>query len=96
MFQKSEDGITVRNWTISRKKTTIGNDTEMKDWSNKLGLSILPEMVFGNNFLTIKNETTGQELSFNCIDGLDQVDKTTLPNIVVMASETWRKGYYSF
>jgi len=31
-------------------------------------------------------------LCFNCTDGLDLVDKTTLPNIVVLASETWRKG----
>jgi len=64
----------------------------MKSWGTKLQLGILPEMVFGNNYLKITNNSTNQELCFNCIDALDLVNKTTLPNIEILASEKWRKG----
>jgi len=75
-----------------KKKATIGNEHEMKEWSQQLGIGILPEMVFGNNFLNLKHNASGKELKFGCIEALDLVNKTELPDIVVMASEAWRKG----
>lgn len=50
-------------------------------------------MVFGNNYLKLKHNASGRELVFDCIDALDMVNKNELPDIVVMASEAWRKGY---
>jgi type 2A phosphatase activator TIP41 len=91
-FDKLDNGITIRGWTITRNKSNIGSDVEMKTWSEHLKLSILPEMVFGNNFLKIKHNASDQVLCFNCIDALDQVNKTTAPNITVLASEAWRQG----
>jgi len=91
-FEKFDNGITIRGWTITKNKSTIGNETEMKAWSQKLGIGILPEMVFGNNYLKLKHNASGKELKFDCIDALDLVNKTELPDIVVMASEAWRKG----
>lgn len=105
-IEKFDNGITIRGWTITKNKATIGNENEMKmyvlwemfqvlnfRWSQKLGIGILPEMVFGNNYLKLRHNASGREVIFSCIDALDMVNKTEAPDIVVMASEAWRKGY---
>jgi len=91
-IEKLPNGIKIAGWVITTNKQTIGDANTMKEWGNKLQLPILPEMVFGFNFLKIVSATTNEELVFDCLDALNCVDKTTLPDITVMASETWRKG----
>ena len=41
-----------------------------KSWIQKLNIYALPEMVFGDSYVSISNEKTGFTLNFNAFDAL--------------------------
>ena len=52
----------------------------------------LPEIVFGNNYVSLKRSSTEQALSFNTVNALETVDKTGQDNIKVAYAATWAKS----
>lgn len=65
--------IKIDNWVIESCKRPICNAKELTDLERKLGLSTLPEMVFGNNFINIKNDKFNWGVEFNASSALGQV-----------------------
>eukprot|EP01112_Ceratiomyxa_fruticulosa_P021937 TRINITY_DN7891_c0_g2_i1.p1 TRINITY_DN7891_c0_g2~~TRINITY_DN7891_c0_g2_i1.p1 ORF type:complete len:367 (+),score=89.80 TRINITY_DN7891_c0_g2_i1:162-1103(+) len=64
----------------------------MEQLGKDLGLSLLPEMVFGGNFLRVQHEESGFELNFNVYDALSLVSKEVDQNIKVSAASAWSKS----
>jgi len=92
MFQKTDNGITIRGWKILSNKGTIGSIEENKEWEEKTMLPVLPEMVFGRNEVVLEHTPTNFRITFNCLDALSAVDHTKAPPISVKASAEWSKG----
>ncbi|CAO0789789.1 unnamed protein product [Mucor circinelloides] len=83
-------GITLNGWTITSKKASICNSNEMEKIQKDFGLPP-PEMVFGNNHVTV---THGDfELVFGAYDALALVDtsSTSSEKIKVAYSEEWTR-----
>ncbi|CCF56376.1 hypothetical protein KAFR_0B00780 [Kazachstania africana CBS 2517] len=68
--------ISINNWTITSRKRPILNSEELEDWeTNKLsGLGALPEMIFGNNYISIKNVEKNWSIDFRALDALSMVN----------------------
>ncbi|KAI9499148.1 TIP41-like family-domain-containing protein [Zychaea mexicana] len=82
-------GIEYEGWTIISKKSPICNSTEMDNLQKDLGLPP-PEMVFGNNTVTIsKNNQT--ILTFNARDALALVEHSD-NNIKVAYAAEWARN----
>ena len=82
--------ISIGEWTISSRKKPILNSQELEDWeNNKLrGLPALPEMIFGNNYVQIKNTDKEWGIEFNALDALKLVDLAD-PGIRVSYAQKW-------
>ena len=82
--------ISIGEWTISSRKKPILNSQELEDWeNNKLrGLPALPEMIFGNNYVQIKNTDKEWGIEFNALDALKQVILED-PGIRVSYAQKW-------
>lgn len=81
--------ITINNWTVSSRKRPILNAVELNDWETKLkGLSALPEMIFGNNYVRIMNTRDEWGIEFNALDALKMV-KLEDTGIRVAHSKNW-------
>lgn len=105
MHQKLDNGIQIRGWKITSNKGSIGSIEETKQyepylrnltyyrWEEHTVLPVLPEMVFGKNFVCLERPQTNFKISFSTLDALSAVDHTKAPTIVVKASEEWSKGY---
>ncbi|CCE61815.1 hypothetical protein TPHA_0B01420 [Tetrapisispora phaffii CBS 4417] len=90
-FMPLEDNpeIIINNWKISTKKKPILNSVELEDWeNNKLKGLALPEMIFGNNAITIQNIEKDWTLQFNTLDALKMV-KLEDSGIRVSYSNKW-------
>lgn len=59
--------------------------------TNKLGITP-PEMIFGDNFVTIEHAASGWGISFNAFDALDRVDKSGEKRLQVAYSKEWQKS----
>lgn len=57
--------------------------------NKKLGITV-PEMIFGENFASIKHIASGWEISFNTFHALDMVDKTGGSMLQVAHSKEWQ------
>ncbi|KAK6461590.1 putative type 2A phosphatase activator [Scheffersomyces coipomensis] len=66
--------ITINDWSIYTVKKPILNSQELDDLSEHRFDFPLPEMIFGNNFVRIINDKTGEEIEFNALDALDSLD----------------------
>ncbi|KAI8992235.1 TIP41-like family-domain-containing protein [Pilobolus umbonatus] len=83
-------GIRVHGWTITSKKTSICNSAEMDKIQKNFNLPP-PEMVFGNNHITLSKGDF--QLDFNAYDALSKVDtsSTSSEKIKVAYAEEWTK-----
>lgn len=59
--------------------------------TKKLGIAP-PEMIFGDNFVTIEHQSSGWGITFNAFDALDRVDKTGEKMLQVAYSKEWQKS----
>jgi len=76
-----ETGIILHNWKVLVSKRNILNSHEIGRWSEELKMRVLPEMIFGHNFLRLDHQS-GFSISFNAFDALAQVDNTAeLPKV---------------
>ncbi|KAK3672058.1 Tap42 interacting protein [Recurvomyces mirabilis] len=77
-------------WRITTRKLPILKATPIDQLSNDLGIPI-PEMIFGDNLVSIIHLPTAWTLSFNARDALDRVSKTEEGMLQVAVAEEWKK-----
>ena len=61
--------------------------------TSELGIAP-PEMIFGNNLVSIEHLSSGWALDFNTFDALDRVDKTGGSMLQVAHSKEWQSTRY--
>ncbi|THC91677.1 hypothetical protein EYZ11_008872 [Aspergillus tanneri] len=89
-FQKPSS-ISVKGFRISTQKRPILKADPIEDMTNQLGIAP-PEMIFGDNYVTIDYEMGNWGITFNAFDALDRVDKTGSSMLKVAHSKEWQKS----
>jgi type 2A phosphatase activator TIP41 len=69
--------IEIYDWFITASTNPISNAPECDAIQSLLGIP-LPEMIFGNNFLTLEHRPSGVKYSFTAQKGLQNVKKGDL------------------
>jgi type 2A phosphatase activator TIP41 len=87
--EKLPNGLRIAGWTITIEKKPILNSAEFDEWSEKLNIPKLPDMLFGNNKFELKHDATGFVYSFNAFDALQQIEEKA--DINVSYGDEWLK-----
>ena len=61
--------------------------------TEKLGIAV-PEMIFGENSVSIEHPASGWIINFNAFDALNRVDKTGESMLQVAHSKEWQRTRY--
>ncbi|EFA79042.1 hypothetical protein PPL_08512 [Heterostelium album PN500] len=85
-----KNGVAVNGWVVTTSKKPILNSTEKEEWERELQLNELPEMVFGNNYVSVAREDNSFSIVFNTHDALSLCKKTADQTIKVAASARWQ------
>jgi type 2A phosphatase activator TIP41 len=80
-----------KGFTITSQKLPILKAAPIEAMANTLGITP-PEMIFGDNFVSIEHNASGWGISFNAFDALDRVDKTGAAMLKVAYSKEWQKS----
>ncbi|KAI5290719.1 hypothetical protein KEM54_000647 [Ascosphaera aggregata] len=84
----------IKGFKIMTQKLPILKAGPIEEMTQKLGIPP-PEMIFGDNYVTISHEHSGWGISFNAFDALDRVDKTGEKMLQVAHSSLWKKSRQS-
>src|SRR5271163_3643650 len=84
---------TQHGFKISARKLPISKSGPIDDMSKKLGIPV-PEMIFGDNMVSVEHVASGWRLEFNAIEGLDRVDKTDKNMLKVAYSKEWSSSRF--
>jgi type 2A phosphatase activator TIP41 len=76
------------NFTIATRKLPISKAGPIDDMTERLGIPV-PEMIFGDNLVSVTHAPTGWSVSFNAFDALDGVDKTDKKMLQVAYARDW-------
>lgn len=79
---------TQGNFTISSRKLPISKSGPIDDMSRRLGIPI-PEMIFGDNLVSVRHNPTGWAIEFTAEAALDAVDKTGANMLQVAYAGEW-------
>ncbi|RDW59654.1 TOR signaling pathway protein TipA-like protein [Coleophoma cylindrospora] len=82
---------TRKGFKISARKLPISKSGPIDKMTEKLGIPV-PEMIFGDNMVSIEHLESGWHLEFNAFDALDRVDKTDKNMLKVAYSSEWTKS----
>ncbi|KAI9762250.1 MAG: hypothetical protein M4579_000574 [Chaenotheca gracillima] len=85
------NSITQNGFKITTRKLPILKSAPIEEMSSKLGITP-PEMIFGDNSVSIRHEASGWEIDFNAFDALDRVDKTGEAMLKVAYSKEWQRN----
>lgn len=77
-------------WRITTRKLPILKADPIDALSNDIGIPI-PEMIFGDNFVSVTHVPSQWTLDFNARDALDRVSKTEQGMLQVAVAEEWKK-----
>lgn len=88
---QTPDSIVVKGFKISTQKLPILKAEPIETMTKNLGIAP-PEMIFGDNFVSIEHEKSGWKINFNAFDALDHVDKTGESMLKVAYSREWQKS----
>ncbi|KAI7090682.1 TIP41-domain-containing protein [Hortaea werneckii] len=77
-------------WHVTTRKLPILKSEPIDKLSDEIGIPI-PEMIFGDNFVSITHLPTGWTIHFNARDGLDRVSKTEEGMLQVAVADVWKK-----
>jgi type 2A phosphatase activator TIP41 len=77
-----------KGFKISVRKLPISKSGPIDSMSERLKIPV-PEMIFGDNMVSIEHVATGWRLEFNAFDALDGVDKTDRNMLKVAYSREW-------
>lgn len=83
-------GVRVKGWVIQSHKGPILNSASLHLFEDKLQTTHLPEMVFGESFLSLQHAQTGIRLHFNALDALRAWKQEALPPVEVPAAAKWK------
>lgn len=87
------NSISRKGFRITTQKLPILKAGPIEEMTNKLGIAP-PEMIFGDNSVSIEHEPSGWGINFNAFDALDRVDKTGEKMLKVAYSKEWQKSRY--
>ncbi|KAI1458324.1 TIP41-domain-containing protein [Annulohypoxylon moriforme] len=76
------------NFVISSRKLPISKAGPIDAMERSLGIPV-PEMIFGDNVVSIRHIPTGWFIEFNAYDALDAVDKTDRNMLQVAYAKSW-------
>lgn len=77
-------------WRVTTRKQPILKAEPIEALSNDIGIPI-PEMIFGDNYISVQHLKSGWSVSFNARDALDRVSKTEEGMLQVAVAEEWKK-----
>ncbi|KAK3071241.1 Tap42 interacting protein [Teratosphaeriaceae sp. CCFEE 6253] len=77
-------------WRITTRKLPILKAEPIETLSHAIGIPI-PEMIFGDNYVSITHIPSAWSLQFNARDALDRVSKTEEGMLQVAVAEDWKK-----
>ena len=86
--------ITQHGFKITTRKLPILKAEPIDEMTKRLGITP-PEMIFGDNMVSIEHISTGWGIQFNAFDALDKVDKTSGSMLQVAHSKEWQKTRYA-
>jgi type 2A phosphatase activator TIP41 len=78
-----------KGFTISAQSLPILAAAPIDAMTAALGIAV-PEMIFGDNFVSITHVKSGWSINFNAFDALDRVDKTGESMLKVAHSAEWQ------
>ncbi|KAI5304775.1 hypothetical protein KEM56_005948 [Ascosphaera pollenicola] len=81
----------TKGFKITTQKLPILKAGPIEEMTQKLGIPP-PEMIFGDNHVSILHEPSGWGMTFNSFDALDRVDKTGERMLKVAHSSSWQKS----
>lgn len=85
--------IIQHGFKITTRKLPILKAEPIEAMTSKLGITP-PEMIFGDNMVSIEHVASGWGLEFNTLDALDRVDKTGGSMLQVAHSKEWQSTRY--
>lgn len=85
--------ITQAGFKITTHKLPILKAGPIDEMTEKLGIAP-PEMIFGDNHVSIEHAKSGWSIDFNAFDALDRVDKTGEAMLKVAYSKEWQSSRY--
>ncbi|KAL5364580.1 TIP41-like family-domain-containing protein [Aspergillus floccosus] len=85
------NSVSVQGFRISTQKRPILKAEPIEEMTKKLGIAP-PEMIFGDNYVTIEHEKSKWGITFNAFDALDRVDKTGSSMLKVAHSKEWQQS----
>lgn len=88
---QTPNSIAVKGFKILTQKLPILKAEPIETMTKNLGIAP-PEMIFGDNFVSIEHEISGWRIKFNAFDALDRVDKTGESMLKVAYSREWQKS----
>lgn len=77
-------------WQVRTRKQPILKAEPIEELSKSIGIPI-PEMIFGDNYVSITHISSGWTINFNARDALDRVSKTEEGMLQVAVAEEWKK-----
>jgi len=82
---------TQRNFTVRSRKLPISKSAAIDTMSAALGIPV-PEMIFGDNLVSVTHDPSGWTVGFNAFDALDLVDKTDRNMLQVAYAGAWSES----
>jgi len=90
-FEKVKE-FNDKGWSIRSVAKGCLSSKELEEWEEKMApLVALPEMLFGNNRLTMVHRASGIQIEFNAFDALSLVNKNEC-DVELVYSEAWQKS----
>ena len=83
--------IVQKGFRITTQKLPILKAEPIERMTTALGIAP-PEMIFGDNFVSIEHPASGWNISFSAFDALDRVDKTGEKRLKVAYSKEWHES----
>ena len=84
----------IKGFRVTTQKLPILKAGPIESMTRNLGIAP-PEMIFGDNFVSIEHEMTGWGITFNAFDALDRVDKTGERMLEVAYSKEWQRSRFA-
>lgn len=89
---QADQGKSIKQagFNIATHKLPILKAAPIEEMTEKLGIAV-PEMIFGDNSVSIEHVKSGWTISFNAFDALDRVDKKGDSMLKVAYSKEWQQ-----
>ncbi|KAL8806962.1 MAG: hypothetical protein Q9200_004855 [Gallowayella weberi] len=89
--EAADKSITQNGFRITTRKLPILKAEPIERMSAELGIA-LPEMIFGDNLISLEHLRSGWKIEFNALHALSRVDKTGNSMLQVAHSKEWQSS----